>query len=474
MADQRLGGRVLVKQRWLMAIAAGTFVLGCQDKAAPPPASASASASCEAHVPHWIERIKAAPEVTQPARARADLPVASLGGVVGDGKWVEVREHAVLLDGQTLPGKTDPEQLRALTDQLSAGWGANGLPSAAEKKEPLYLSVGATTDVRALRAILEAIPTSFAVQLVFQTPAADASKAGSELTKLPYEADPAARSRLARSAYAQATRCAPLLDALAAVPERDPHERWKGLRAALLDQLPHCDCRDTDPVVMRDLLLVERRGGAVALGSLPLDFMREERCGASLGLTPLQDVVTDIQTFDEKFSASQQGEEMVFEPVVTNAQLGEYICQALPGETLAALQRERRTFYWRVPGVAGCQAWQFEPRQPGSPMGTWRYRAPSGQAALAIHYVQGAEEIRLSGPVTDGQAAAGEDQQWDCTQDFSLRGVDGSSIELEEGRWYFDANACEAASPGAAEFPGCISALASQANGVASKAGQER
>ena len=73
------------------------------------------------------------------------------------------------------------------------------------------------------------------------------------------------------------------------------------------------------------------------------------------------------------------------------------------------------------------------------------------------------EEVTLSGPVTDERAEPGKDQHWACTQDFVLRGVDESSIELDAGRWYFDEQACEAASPETAQFPGCIATLASQA-----------
>ena len=438
--------------------------LACQDKAAAPPASATDVASCETLVPRWIDRLKSAPDVTASTRTRADLPVASLAGVIGEGPWVEARPDALLLDGEPLPGETDAQRLAALKTKLGAGPDGEELPPPTAKRPPLYLSLAAMTDVRTVRSYLRAIPRSLDVQLVFQAPPADQlASPAPELQHLPTEADPAARKALARAAYGRATRCEPMLDALSNVTATDPPARWVGLRSALIETLPACDCRDVDAHAMRDLLLVERRGGALALGSLPLDFLRDERCGASLGLAPIQEVIKDIQVFDEKYSTSQQGDELVFESALTEPKLVEYICQALPGETLAALQRERRTFFWRVPGSSQCQAWRFEPREPGSPMGIWRQQAPSGAAPLAVHYVQGAEEITLSGPVTAERAEPAGEQTWACTQDFRMRGVDHDSIELEVGRWYFDAAACEGASPETAEFPGCISSLASQA-----------
>ncbi|MEO8185519.1 MAG: hypothetical protein ABI895_42470, partial [Deltaproteobacteria bacterium] len=143
-----------------------------------------------------------------------------------------------------------------------------------------------------------------------------------------------------------------------------------------------------------------------------------------------------------------------------NERLLNYLCQALPGETLASLQRERRTFYWKVPGFPHCQAWQFEPAAPGSPMGTWRRHGEHGQLPLAVHYWQGAEEIRLYGPLPDDTSKPTDERNWSCDQDFRMRGIDGQSIELETGRWFFEAEACEKASDAQAAFPGCVTALA--------------
>jgi hypothetical protein len=237
-------------------------------------------------------------------------------------------------------------------------------------------------------------------------------------------------------------------------------QRWPALRSALLQALPSCQCNQLDAAGLRELVLAEQRAGAAAVGSLPFEFMRDERCGASFGLSPVQKVVQEIESFDEKFAGAYADEALAFDQVVTNERLLNYLCQALPGETLASLQRERRTFYWKVPGFPHCQAWQFEPAAPGSPMGTWRRRGEHGQLPLAVHYWQGAEEIRLYGPLPDDTSKPTDERNWSCDQDFRMRGIDGQSIELETGRWFFEAEACERASDAQATFPGCVTALA--------------
>jgi hypothetical protein len=76
-----------------------------------------------------------------------------------------------------------------------------------------------------------------------------------------------------------------------------------------------------------------------------------------------------------------------------------------------------------------------------------------------VFYWQGAEEIRLYGPVTEA-AKPTDERSWTCNQDFQMRGIDSQSIELGAGRWFFSESACKAASEDQAAFPGCIAALA--------------
>jgi hypothetical protein len=206
-------------------------------------------------------------------------------------------------------------------------------------------------------------------------------------------------------------------------------------------------------------VMAEQRAGAAAVGALPFDFIRDERCGATFGLTPVQKIVQDIEAFDAEFAGKQGPDSLDFEQVVTNERLLNYLCQALPGETLASLQRVRHTFYWKVRGIEQCQPWQFEPLAPGSPMGTWRRMTP-GSPPLAVYYWQGAEEIRLYGPITDNGMKPTDDRTWTCNQDFHMRSIDAQSIELETGRWFCSAEACAAAKEDQAAFPGCIAALA--------------
>jgi hypothetical protein len=298
---------------------------------------------------------------------------------------------------------------------------------------------------------------------VFRTPTAPVSGAEGSvaiLEQLHTESDPAARKAIAEAGYARWARCPALLATINGIPAGTPGERWPALQPAVLQHLPSCECGQIDAVALRDLLLAEQRAGAASLGAVPADFLRDERCNAALGLQPLQQVLKYIEAFDARYSGGYAQDALQFENVITNDLLLPQVCPALPGETLAALQRERRTFFWKVPGSVRCQAWQFEPLQPGSPMGTWRRLVESGEEPLAVHYWQGAEEIRLYGPVSADGSKPTDDRTWACSQEFKLKGVDASSIELEQGRWFFEPGACEHAEPQQAEFPGCIASLA--------------
>ena len=430
----------------------------CQSGTAPDARAPESPEVCQNNQTQLLRLLEVLPEKGLAVRGRSDLPVATLGGVIGGGRVVDISDSAILLDGTALPGDDGPARIAALEQSL----GQAASPGVGHTL--LYLAVAAETEVPTLRSYLRAIPRSFDVHLVFQSPASSATDVGtptaSVAERLRTEKDLPTRQALARSAYAQLARCQPVLDAVDGVKAGDPSERWPALRAALLSSLPACQCSDLDAAGLRELVMAEQRAGAAAVGSVPFEFMRDERCGASFGLSPLQKVVTDIEAFDEKFSGGYAKDALAFDQVVTNERLLNYLCQALPGETLAALQREKRTFFWKVKGLAHCQAWQFEPLKPGSPMGTWRRQGENGQLPLAVHYWQGAEEIRLYGPVPDSTSQPTDERTWTCNQDFRMRGVDGHSIELETGRWFFDAETCEKASDQQGAFPGCVSALA--------------
>lgn len=309
------------------------------------------------------------------------------------------------------------------------------------------------------------IPRKYDVHLVFQSPAPERARAAGEqgpsfADQLLSERDLTTRHTLAREAYVRHARCPALLAAVDAAPAGNPNERWPALREGLRRTLPGCQCTELDTDELREVIQAEQRAGAAAVGAMPFEFMRDERCGASLGLTPLQKVVQDIESFDEEFSGAYGRDSLDFQQVVTNERLLNYLCQALPGETLAALSRARRTFYWKIEGQPACQPWQLEPLAPGSPMGTWRRKPAEGSQDLAVYYWQGAEEVRLYGPITDPQSKPTDEREWTCNQNFKMRGIDSVSIELERGRWFFDATACENARAEDAAFPGCVAALA--------------
>jgi hypothetical protein len=408
-----------------------------------------------------ITLLEALPAQGLAVRGRADLPVASLGGVIGGGRVVDISEDAILLDGTALPGQTQDERLEQLRQRLTEAPATPASPGAT--RSILYLALGGDTDVRSARGYLDAIPRSVEVHLVFQSPTPKGGSPvpnGSVSERLLSEPDLPTRHALAQAAYTEHARCQPVQQAVAGVGAGDPSARWPALRSALLDALPRCKCDELDANELSGLLMAEQRAGAAAVGALPIDFLRDERCGASLGLTPMQKVVQDIESFDEEFAGGYGPETLDFQQIVTNDRLLEYLCQALPGETLAQLSRSRHTFFWKVRGMEQCQAWRFEPLSPGSPMGSWRRTGNGSLPELAIHYWQGAEEIRLYGPVPDASSKPTDERVWACNQDFRMRGIDAQSIELETGRWFFSETACQKSSEAEAAFPGCIAALA--------------
>jgi hypothetical protein len=435
----------------------------CQPSLRPAVEGSESAESCQANKGQLIQLLEALPEKGLAVRGRADLPIATLGGVIGGGRVVDIANDGLLLDGEALGGHTALERGEQLRTRLVGDAESSALPPGATRPL-LYLAVAGATDIRALRGYLQAIPRSFDVHLVFQAPppkgGSQAQAGASVAERLRSESDFARRHALARDAYHEFARCEPVRKAVETVGAGDPSERWPALRKALLQALPSCSCNELDTDELREVLMAEQRAGAAAVGALPFDFVRDERCGASLGLTPVQQVVKDIETFDEQFAGGYGNASLDFDQVVTNDRLLEYLCQALPGETLASLQRARHTFYWKVRGIPRCQPWQFEPLAPGSPMGSWRRVDDGAAQPLTLHYWQGAEEIRLYGPVSDAGSKPTDDRPWACAQDFRMRGIDAQSIQLENGRWFFTEAACQQATEDEAAFPGCVAALA--------------
>lgn len=434
--------------------------LACHASMTSQPRPIETAEQCQANQAQLVRLVEVLPERGLALRGRSDLPTTTLGGVIGSGRVVDIAADSVRLDGEALPGLSDAERLESLRQQLETAG-----ESAAASTSLLYLAASRDLDVRSVRNYLSVIPRKYDVHLVFQSPAPERARTpGAEgpsfADQLLSERDLPTRHTLAREAYLRHARCPTLLAAVDAAPAGNPNERWPALREGLLRTLPSCKCTELDTDELREIIQAEQRAGAAAVGALPFEFMRDERCGASLGLTPLQKVVHDIESFDEEFSGSYGRDSLNFQQVVTNERLLNYLCPALPGETLAALSRARRTFYWKIQGQPACQPWQLEPLAPGSPMGTWRRTPAEGEAELAVYYWQGAEEIRLYGPITEPESKPTDEREWTCNQNFHMRGIDSVSIALERGRWFFDATACEKARAEDAAFPGCVAALA--------------
>jgi hypothetical protein len=444
MREPRLG--------WVVAIVAAA--LGCSTRAATPQGP-----TCEERQAHLQQVLQQLPDQGMAAPIRVGLPTSTLSGAFGKGSILEISDRPMTLDGQPIAGQSHDEQLASLQAMLAQRGSGSGA-------EPIYLAVAASTDVRTLHSILLALPVDLEIKLLFSRPPIPPdprdraeSTSGQELAeKVLAERDPAVRGRLAAQGYEEFSSCDAVDAAADSVESLGVKERWPRLRQSMLDAVPKCECDDIDADALRQLLVAEQRAGTVSLGAVTISFLRDERCNASMPLDSMQQLLDEIDEFDAEFSGNWKEDALVFEQVVTDERLFNYLCVALPGETLAALQRKSATVYWRAPGSSSCQAWRFEPLARGAPMGTWRRVSPASPP-LAIHYRQGAEELRLFGPATP-ESTPTSDGPWACNQDVKLDGMDAHTIQLEGGgAWFLDEASCLAA-PSTAAMPGCAGKLA--------------
>lgn len=444
--------------RLLFGLAAlGVAGLGCSSRVEAPEGP-----SCEERHELLQRVVTQLPTEGMTASVSVGLPTSTLSGAYGRGPVLEISDRPMTLDGQPIPGGTHDEQLASLRSMLEQrGPG----PAAEAAEHSIYLAVASTTDVRTLHSILLALPTDLEIKLLFARPPLppdpheqDTSSQGQRLAeRVLAERDPSVRHELAAEGYAQFSNCAAVDAAAASVRTLGSEERWPRLRQAMLDAIPKCQCDDLDADALRQLLVAEQRAGAVALGAVTISFLRDERCNASMPLDSMQQLLDEIDEFDAEFSGDWKEDALVFEQVVTDERLLNYLCVALPGETLAALQRKSATVYFRAEGSASCQGWRFEQLSRGAPMGTWRRVNPE-LPPLAIHYRQGAEEIRLFGPAAAGTTPTDEGP-WVCNQDVKMEGIDPHSIQLQGGgTWFLDEAACKAASASSA-MSGCIGKL---------------
>jgi hypothetical protein len=433
----------------LTRIEVGILVLalvGCGPDARPfRPVPNETPASCEARRDDFSRFLGALPERAVRLDVASELAISTLGVPPGAGSVLELRERALRLDGTAVDSKTLAEKLA----------GARGT---------LYVAAPPQTTIGDLRSVLVAVPKVVEPKLLVRTERSaraflavpGASERSRELAaELIAERDPAERAKIAKRAYAELSNCAAIAQAVSSVEGLGSGDRWPALKKALSEAVPRCSCDSLDTAGLSALLFAEQRAGTAALGALPAAFLRDERCGATMPLRSVQRLLEQVEAFDADYAGRYKDDALRFETVVTNDRLLVQFCDALPGETLAALQRAKRALWVRLSSGA-CESFAFEPLSPGAPMGTLRRAAPSGSAPLAFHYWQAAEEISVFGPVSSDAPSKPTDQrEWLCRVTYKLSGIDPDFVTLETGRFFFTEPACRAA-PAESAPGGCL------------------
>ncbi|HSU39458.1 MAG TPA: hypothetical protein VLJ38_07820 [Polyangiaceae bacterium] len=416
-------------------------LLGCQTHAAFAPPPEDTPAACEARKANLVALVAALPERSLGADLRVELPASTLGSPPAAGPVLELSETTLALDGETL----DPNAWAARAKTLPAS-------------SVVYVAAAPGVTIRTLRAAVLPVPRSVKLELLVRvhstaslpadpgTPPAAQNIAARVLT----ERDPAVRKSLAEQGYAEFSSCPALAGAVTTAGQARPNTRWPALHAELSRALPACACSSFDANALRAVVTAEQRAGTASLGALPLDFVRDERCEASMGLRSVKRLLEQMESFDADYAGKITDDAVRFEQVITSDRLLVEFCDALPGETLASLERKKATVYFRVAGSPECEAWTFAPLAPGAPMGTIR-RAAGSHAPAAFHYWQAAEEISVFGPATiEPPSKPTDERDWPCRTTYKLSGIDGDSVQLENGRWFFDEATCRAASDAAA------------------------
>lgn len=409
-------------------------------------------AACESRKQGLTNLLATLPERALGADFPTELPESTLGEAPGAGPVLEVGETSLALDGQPLDAATWAERARTLP-----------VPGT------LYVAAAPDVTIHALRGALLPVPAGVTPKLLVrvQSPGTLPNEPGTPpraqaiAARLLYVHDPASRKTLADEGYGEFTNCAELTQAVASVKASSSRERWPALRAALGPAVARCACSSFDASALRALVTAEQRAGTATLGALPLAYVRDQRCEASMGLRSVKRLLEQIERFDADYAGRITDDAVRFDQVVTNERLLVQFCDALPGETLAALERAKGTLYVRTPGTSECQAWTLAPLSPGAPLGT--LRRTKGGPPLAFHYAQASEEISVFGPATDEPKSLPTDtREWPCRANYKLVGVEPAWLALETGRWFFDEAACKKASD--ADAPsGCFATFATAA-----------
>jgi hypothetical protein len=409
------------------------------------PVAGESPERCAARQADFSRFVAGLPERPIRIDVASELPVSTLGVPPGVGSVLEVTERALRLDGVELDRARLAERVASVTGAL-------------------YVAAAPATTVAELRAVLVLLPKTIEPKLLVRTERSagaflavpGASERSRELaSELIAERDAERRAELAKRAYAELNACPAIARAVASVEGLRARERWPALKASLSEALPRCRCASLDTAGLSVLLLAEQRAGTAALGALPLAFLRDERCGATMPLRSLQRLLEQVEQFDADYAGRFTDDALRFESIVTNDRLLVQFCDALPGETLAALQKAKRMLWLRAASGV-CEGFRFEPLSPGAPMGTLHRVEPSGAGSLAFHYWQAAEELGVFGPApSDGSTKPTDQREWPCRANYKLVGIEPDYVTLATGRWFFTEQACRSA--GADSTPtGCL------------------
>jgi hypothetical protein len=411
------------------------------------------------------------PDRTVVMAGGGDLPSSPIGALPGPGPVLELSENGASIDGTPLPGATHAERAAHLAEWSASNAGPapttpdNGAANPAAQRAALYVAASADTDVQTVRTYVTKVAPSYALRLLVRMPQppndsrTHDAPADDPATRVLLEQDPEKRRLVAEHGYDELAQCPAVSSAVLSVRSLGPRERWPALKAAIGGALPQCDCAKVDTVHLQSLVAAEQQGGAGAVGFVPLSFLRDEACGASMPLRSMRKLITQIERFDAEFAGSWQKDALSFGDVVTDDRLRVYFCDALPGETLAVKERARATIYMKPPGSTVCEAWKFDPLAPGSPMGTLRRAAGPSHGALAFHYWQAAEDVRVFGPVDPASPSKPTDsREWACEQTHHLTAMDDGHLQLDSGRWFLDDAACRKDTDDASHAFPCTSA----------------
>lgn len=405
-------------------------------------------ATCEARKDEFSRFVGALPERAIRIDVSTELPISTLGVPPGTGAVLEVGERTLRLDGTEL-------DRRNLADGL------------ANAKGTLYVAARPETTIAEVRALLAALPKAAEPKLLVRTERSagaflavpGASERSRELaSELIAERNPKERTELAKRAYAELNACRAIAESISSVESLGSGDRWPALKRSLSDAVPRCPCTSLDTAGLSVLLLAEQRAGTAALGALPIAFLRDERCGATMPLRSLTRLLEQIEDFDAEWAGRYADDAIRFDTVVTNDRLLVQFCDALPGETLAALAKAKRTLWVRLSSGA-CEGFAFEQLSPGTPMGTLRRTRLDGASPAAFHYWQVAEEISVFGPVpADAPTKPTDQREWPCRVNYKMVGIEPEFVTLESGRFFFSESACRAAPPDTT-LPGCFAEL---------------